>query len=645
MPLEMAKYLGLFVSEAGDHLAKLGAELVHLESVCEDGPQVAALVDGLFRHVHSLKGMAASMELEGTAALAHRAEDLVEPFRRRGQAPDPESVDVLLAAIDGLGALVQRAGAGESGEADPALLARLTAAAERARMDAPMGRGASPSAALLHRAVEVEVEVSPSCPVPSVRAFLVVKKLCRLGELVRAVPGVEDLKAGRLPQRRLSLVLATAEPLGEVERALAQISDLAAVEVREATSPAPLPALAAAPARSPAADPPRPAEEAARTVRVRVDLLDSFLDAVGELILATSRLREIGRALPEAHRPPLEDGVDRLHATVKDLHDKVMAVRMTPLAVVTDRLPRTARDLARRIGKQVEVEVRGAEIEIDRAVLDELGDPLLHLVRNAIDHGLEAPAERLGAGKSATGHVTLSARRERDRVLIEIADDGRGMDPERLRRAAIEKGALTASAARALGDREALLLACLPGVSTAREVTELSGRGVGLDAVKKSVEALGGALEIDTARGRGTRFVLRLPLTVAVQQVLLVQVAGEVLALPIAKVHGAAQVELSALDATQGAPVLPYDGGLVPVRDLGALLGLGGVRPAACSVVVADGGGGPVGLAVDALLGQQEAVLKPLQRPFDRVAGLSAVTVLASGRPVFVLDVHRLVTA
>ncbi|HEX7623657.1 MAG TPA: chemotaxis protein CheW, partial [Anaeromyxobacteraceae bacterium] len=349
--------------------------------------------------------------------------------------------------------------------------------------------------------------------------------------------------------------------------------------------------------------------------------------------------------LPEAHRPPLEDGVDRLHATVKDLHDKVMAVRMTPLAAVTDRLPRTARDLARRVGKQVEVEVRGAEIEIDRAVLDELGDPLMHLVRNAVDHGLEGPAERLGAGKSATGHLTLSARRERDRVLIEVADDGRGMDPGRLRRAAVERGALTASAARALGDREALLLACLPGVSTAPEVTELSGRGVGLDAVKKSVEALGGALEIDSARGRGTRFVLRLPLTVAVQQVLLVQVAGEVLALPIAKVHGAAQVDLAALDASQGAPVLPYDGALVPVRDLGALLGFGGARPAPCSVVVADGDGGPIGLAVDALLGQQEAVLKPLQRPFDLVGGLSAVTVLASGRPVFVLDVLRLVTA
>jgi len=262
-----------------------------------------------------------------------------------------------------------------------------------------------------------------------------------------------------------------------------------------------------------------------------------------------------------------------------------------------------------------------------------------------VDHGLEAPAARLRAGKPATGRVTVAVRRERDRVILELSDDGAGMDPERLRQKAVERGALTASAARLLGDREALLLACLPGVSTAPEVTELSGRGVGMDAVKRTVEALGGALEIESARGRGTRFVLRLPLTVAVQPVLLVRVAGEVLALPIAKVHGAAEVALGALETSQGAPVLPYDGQLVPVRDLGAVLGFAGARPVPCAVVVAEGDGAPVDLAVDALLGQQEAVLKPLAAPFDRVAGLSAVTVLASGRPVFVLDVARMVAA
>jgi two-component system chemotaxis sensor kinase CheA len=277
--------------------------------------------------------------------------------------------------------------------------------------------------------------------------------------------------------------------------------------------------------------------------------------------------------LPQGARAPLDEGVDRLHAIVKDLHDKVMAVRMTPLALVTERLPRLARDVARKVGKQVEVEVQGAEIELDRAILEELSDPLQHVIRNAVDHGIEAPDARLLAGKPATGKIVVHARRERDRVILELADDGKGMDPARLRAAAVARGALTEAQAAALGDREALLLACLPGLSTARAVTDVSGRGVGLDAVKRTVEAVGGTVELESAPGAGSRITFRLPLTVAVQPVLLVRVGDEVLGLPIAKVHGAAQVEMSRLDRSRGAPVLPYAGDLVPVHDLTRLLG------------------------------------------------------------------------
>jgi two-component system, chemotaxis family, sensor kinase CheA len=664
----MAKYLGLFVSEAGDHLAKLGAELVRLEGAARGGADTQPIVDGLFRHAHSVKGMSASMQLEGIAALAHRTEDLVDVFRRRAAIPDAASVDALLAAVDALTAMIERAARGESPDPDPGLVDRLSAQAERARgepggpdrppappttsaeedgaeEEPPEGAKAGdgvpgPAVAGPRRRVAVEVEIAAACPVPSVRAFLVVKKLARLGTVAHASPPVQDLKAGRLPGRKLEVSVETAEPLAEVERALGQISDLGSVTVREERQEL-------APPAAPAGRDDRPAAaEAGRTVRVRVELLDSFLDAVGELILATARLREIGRAIPEPFRPALEEGVDRLHGTVKDLHDKVMAVRMTPLAVVTERLPRAARDLARRTGKQVDVEIQGADIEIDRAILDELSDPLLHVLRNAVDHGIEAPHLRLLSGKPATGRITVSARRDRDRVLLEIADDGKGMDPDRLRASAVAKGAMSEAAARALGDREALLLACLPGVSTADEVTELSGRGVGMDAVKRTADTLGGTLDVESVRGAGTRWILRLPLTVAVQPVLLVRVGGEVLGLPIAKVHGAIEADVGLLARSQGAPVLSYDGKLVQVRDLGELLGFGApTGPAARSVVVAEADAGRVGLAVDALLGQQEAVLKPLARPLDLVPGLSAVTVLGNGRPVFILDVQRLLAA
>jgi two-component system chemotaxis sensor kinase CheA len=290
------------------------------------------------------------------------------------------------------------------------------------------------------------------------------------------------------------------------------------------------------------------------------------------------------------------------------------------------------------------VHIEGAEIEIDRAILEELSDPLLHLIRNAIDHGIEAPHLRLLAGKPATGRITIRAHRERDRVILEVADDGRGLDPSRLRAVALERGVLTPEAAAVLSDREALLLACLPGLSTAEAVTDVSGRGVGLDAVQRTVESVGGTLEIESTPGQGARFTLRLPLTVAVQPVLLVRVGEEVLGLPIGKVHGAAQVQLSALDRAQGTAMLPYDGRMVPVHDLSRLLGFPEAegRDDRAVVVAETGEGVRVGLAVDTLIGQQEAVLKPLGQPLENVAGISAVTVLGNGRPVFILDVQRL---
>jgi two-component system, chemotaxis family, sensor kinase CheA len=647
--LDLRKYLSLYVAEAGEHLAGFARDLVLLEKAARErrGPGATEAIDSCFRHAHSVKGMSASMQLDGIAAVAHRAEDLVDVFRKDASRLDARAVDLLLAVGDVLQDMVSRAAGGMNPPPDPGTMERLAEAARQLREGEPVAPAAAPDpepvfaepARGQSRVVRVEVEVSGSCPVPAVRGFLVVKKLGGLGAVARATPSVDELRAGRLPGRKLEVQLETGETLQALERALAQISDLAAVRLGE-ERPAAVPERPAAPKDA------ERAGEPSRSVRVRTELLDGFLDAVGELILATARIREIGKGLPAASRAALDEGVDRLHAIVKDLHDKVMTVRMTPIAVLTDRLPRVARDVARKVGKQVELEVKGAEIEIDRAILEELADPVLHVIRNAVDHGVEPAHLRLLAGKPAAGKVVVTARRERDRVILEISDDGKGLDPAKLRESAVARGALSAEDAAALSDREALLLACLPGVSTAETVTDVSGRGVGLDAVKRAVEALGGTLEIESAPGAGSLVTFRLPLTVAVQPVLLVRIGDEVLGLPIAKVHGAAQVAMSRLDRSRGEPVLPYQGDLVPVHDLTRLLGFPGDRSAdERSVVVAEGGDGRVGLAVDALLGQHEAVLKPLGAPLDAVPGLSAVTVLGNGRPVFILDVQRLLAA
>jgi len=693
MAMDMSRYLGLFVTEASEHLEALGRDLVQLEK--EGG---ASVVDSMFRHAHSVKGMASSMGFEPIATLAHRVEDLVDAVRQDSSRLNRELVDLLLASADTLLSQVRSVAENKAPEEASHLLTQLAARvssltgqapaktrvmkATALRTPVPLPRGAeaggappapssgtpvplradpaAPSVAPAPAPVaprppgevrldagpqarwSVKVRVVPTCQVPGVRAFLVHKRLSGLGTISELRPALEELKAGRIPDGLIQCEVETSAGEQGIQGALRNVSEVELVSIKPVIStppPSPVPA--------PAAEAPRaPGEAAPRTVRVRTELLDYFLDTVGELMLATARLREVGKELPENVRPGLEEGVYRLHTLVKDLHDKVMSARMTPLSLITDRLPRTARDIARKRGRDVDLIITGAEIELDRAILDDLSDPMLHILRNCIDHGLESPEERTAAGKNPKGKVQVSVRRARDRVVIEVEDDGRGMNAEKLKAAALARGAITAETAARMTDREAFMLACLPGVSTAKDVSEISGRGVGMDAVKRVVENVGGTLEIDSEKGKGTRFTLRLPLTVAVVHLLLVEVGEEVFGLPIAKVLGAQEVDADSLSRSRDTALLPHGNTLLPVHALDALLGLPaperrGVRP----FVVMEGDSGKVALAVDRLLGQEEVVLKSLSRPLDLLPGLSGVTILGSGRPVFILDVPRLLSA
>ena len=643
--MDMSKYLGLFASEAGEHLEALGKELLRFEGA--PGPD---LLDSIFRHAHSVKGMAASMGFEPIAALAHRAEDLIDTLREKPSSVTREIIDLLLRATDTLTAQTQLAVAGKPLELDLALAEALAKSLKR--VSDPNPPQPEPATDVVETEatdwgrLSVKVKIAQTSPTPGVRAFLVHKKLTGLGQIFDLRPPLEDLRAGRLVDNQLSLVLETRAGEAAVRRLLAQVSDLETVDV------APLPALNAEPPQpekveksEPAPEAPRPiGVEPARTVRVKTEVLDHFLDGVGELLLATAHLRDLAKKLSERERPSFDEGIDRLHGIVKDLHDRVMGARMTPLSQITDRLPRAARDILRRTGKEADLVITGQDIELDRAILDELADPLLHLLRNCLDHGLEAPADREAAGKSAKGRVRVAARRDRDRVLLEIEDDGRGMDPEALKGSAITRGFLTADQAEKLTLREAMMLACLPGVSTARSVSDLSGRGVGMDAVKRVVENLGGTLDIDSERGRGTRFTLRLPLTVAVVNVLLISVGEEIYGLPIAKVVGAVELGQSELYRSQGARMLSHGGELLPVHALASLLSVPpGPSRNEQPYVVVEGDGARLALEVDRLLGQEEVVLKPLSRPLERIAGLSGVTILGNGRPIFILDVPRLI--
>jgi two-component system chemotaxis sensor kinase CheA len=487
-------------------------------------------------------------------------------------------------------------------------------------------------------------------------------EIVELSHAAESLVGVLRQAKQSVPRAAVDLLLATSEQLGGMIRergvgrvpagapALAEgLERLAAKPLAAAAADEPVPAVVgtAAPQAVPSL------RERLRSVRVKAELLDDLLEVAGELLLETSRLRELTRGVPQPVRASLDEGVDRMYAMLRHFHQRIVAARLTPLSLLTDQLPRHLRELGRVTGREVELSVSGAEVEVDRAIVDELADSVLHLLRNCVDHGLEMPEAREALGKPRRGQLRVEARRDRDRLILEISDDGRGFDVERLRAAAVARGALDRASAAALSDRDALMLACLPGLSTAQAITEISGRGVGLDAVKNAIEGLGGSLEIDSTPGKGSLFRMRLPLAVALINVLLAEVDNEIVALPVAKVIGALELADASWQATglDAASTLDHQGQQIPMYHLGKLLGWGGmgeyedewvgVQP----VLIVEAGGRSVALKVDRLVGQQEAVLKPLASQLAQVPGLSAVTILGTGRPVFVLDVPKLVEA
>lgn len=381
----------------------------------------------------------------------------------------------------------------------------------------------------------------------------------------------------------------------------------------------------------------------APSVRVRTETLDRFLSSVGEVILASSQLRTKAVSHGAETSAELEAGFDRMERMVGDLQRRALTLRTAPLLRVVDTLPRLARELASALGKSVEVEIRGAELELDRAILDRLADPLVHLVRNAVDHGLEAPDARRASGKPGAGRIVIEARRERDHVRISVADDGRGIDLDSVRRRAVEAGVIHVDLAADLPPAEIAALVFRPGVSTAAAVSEVSGRGVGMDAVKATIEALGGRVELESLPGLGTTTTLVVPITAAVQRVLLVGVGAETVAIPIAKVERVVEAEREALERSGHETFAVIDDQPVLVIDLAERLAIASPsRPPTVPLVLAELREQRVALAADRLHGQQEIYVKPLPRLLASARGLVGLTVLADGRPVFLLDVNLL---
>ena len=640
--MDRDRYVDLFRTESRDQLSAINRALLALEQ----GAAGRAPVDAVFRAVHTLKGMSATMGYAAVAEFAHELESLLDRVRGGEQALTPELMDGCFAAADALEDGIEHAEA--AAPMRPAMRRALERLQELAggsattefrvvrRSDVfrlasehelpPTAAGASVPAPVPGARL-VRVTQAADALLPGVRAFMVLQRLRTLGEVVGCEPAPETLQAATTPQRfTVALVSDAAE--AAIAEAARGAGEVATVIVEP---PAPVAAKAATEA---------PAASAARTRSVRIQLsrLDALLNLVGELVIARGRLQALVRGLPE---PALHEAVTDASRLIGDLQAEVMTARLVPVGQIFDRFPRLVRDLARQLGKEVLFAIEGKGIELDRSVLDEIGEAVVHLLRNAVDHGLETPEVRVAQGKPRAGRLTLSAQRDRTSVLLTVRDDGRGIDRARVHRQAIEAGLLPADAP-APDDAQLLQVLAMPGFTTAATVTDVSGRGVGIDAVLTKVRGLGGSVALATAPGQGTTLSVRLPVTLAIVRALLARVGDERYALPITHVRETLDGAPLTVTQEQGREVLQLRAERIPVVRLRDVVQLPGARPGPGEVVVIERGDRRAGLVVDEVTGQEDIVVKAFDAVKDGTTLFSGATILADGAPALIVDVGSL---
>ena len=609
---DLRQYAELYASEAREHLGEINRGLLAFEA----DPGDRSVVESVFRAVHSLKGMSAAMGFQAVADLTHAMETALEELRKPEAAPSLEIVDRLLRAADVLEEAVEAAVGGTEMPPVGEWVARLQG-----------------SAAEVAQVWQVNVRLMPTVTLRAARAFVILQRAAQIGQVFDHVPPLEEIRAGRV-EFELAFKIRTAQDASDVESHLAASGEVERADVAP-------PAETGVGADEPAADAERVPTARSAGVRVRVDIrrLDALMNLVGELVLVREELREWS----QWHRSPgFDDLVDRANRLVGDLQREVLQSRMVPVWQVFDRFPRVVRDTARGLGKEVELIVEGKEIELDRSMLDEIGDPLIHLLRNAVDHGVELPEERVRAGKSRAGRVRLAARRERDTVILEISDDGRGIGRAALVAKGQELGLLSKDAPASLDDQEMWRLMAHSGLTTAVAVTGVSGRGVGLNVVEDRIRGLGGTVSMESREGVGTIFRLVLPLTLAIVRALVVRSHGARYAIPITHARETARSDERAVERADGREWLRWRDELVPFTRLGHVLGGDGAAPGSFPVVALEIGGRRLALAVDELVGEQEIVVKAFHSPQGTLSIFSGATVMPDGRPVLIVDVASL---
>ena len=692
--MDVSQYLDIFLDETKEHLQNLNTQILDLEQDSEN----MDTINEIFRAAHSLKGMAGTMGSKRMQTLTHDMENVFSEVRTGNIKVTAPMIDTLFQCLDALEEyLANIQESADEGENDnEPLIKELNRilnskgqdngdtqepAEEKEKEESaanwetielkPEDKQKLSAAAEAGKHVYgIKVSVQESCLLKAARAFLVFKAIEELGEVVATDPSTQDIEDEKF-DFHFSLIVTTDKSLDEVTAAIKNVSEIAEAvgsdyqikkdeKVQASEETAVVTAQESAPvvveqpkqtkSETPAAAKQQEKKSSSkqqvnRTVRVDIEKLDVLMNLVSELIIAKNSLVSSATGSVGDGSTAFNEQIEYLESVTTNLHESVMKVRMVPIESVVNKFPRMIRDLSKKLNKQMELYMTGEETELDRTVVDEIGDPLMHLLRNSADHGLETTEERIARGKSPVGSIFLDAYQDGNNVVIEVRDDGNGIDAEKIREKAIERGFLTEEQALALDDEDVISLLFEPGFSTAKQVTDVSGRGVGLDVVKSKIESLSGEVEVKTKLGEGSTFIIRLPLTLAIIQALMVVVGGEKYAISLGGIQTIEDVDPRDVKTVQSKEVIHLRGTVIPLIRLEEVLDIESQRDPNENmvVVIVKKGDKLAGLVIDELIGQQEIVIKSMGKYINKCKFISGATILGDGEIALILDANALI--
>lgn len=697
--MDISQYLEIFLDESKEHLQNLNEQILILEKE----PENSDTINEIFRAAHSLKGMAGTMGFKRMQRLTHDMENVFSEVRNEKLKVTAGMVDILfqcLDAIEGYISIIQET-ADEGTEDNEAIIKELNdilagkvgseeEAEEVASENVTESTKENVSASNMvvtefekhafDEAAEkglniyaIDVHVDETCVLKAARAFLVFKALEESGEIVKSVPSTQDIEDEKfdfdfsvtfITQEKLDVIIAKIKEVSEIKEAIGTVIDHNEVKVEgedkkhepeheqeqeeriEETKPAvsqketkPAQAKNAQGKQAPA----KPVVN--RSVRVDIEKLDVLMNLVSELIIAKNGLVSVSASDSVHNTQGFNEQIEYLERVTTNLHESVMKVRMVPIESVVNRFPRMIRDLSKKLNKKMELYMSGEDTELDRTVIDEIGDPLMHLLRNSADHGLESAEIRAERGKPETGSIFLDAYQDGNNVVIEVRDDGNGIDVNKVRNKAIERGTITPEQAESMSDKDIVDLLFKPSFSTAEKISDVSGRGVGLDVVKTKIEALGGDVEVKTTYGEGSTFIIRLPLTLAIIQALMVEVGNEKYAISLGSIQTIEDVQVSDIKYVETKEVIHLRGTVIPLIRLADVLDVPDKKEdgESLTVVIVTKGDKQAGIVVDSLIGQQEIVIKSLGKFINIDKIISGATILGDGEVALIVDANVLV--